>query len=104
MHSRRTCAASVTLGGLLDTRSGHLHPLKYTFGLARAAEREGVKIFENTEVLRYDAAGGGAAGGSITVHTANGTLHCAHLILCGNAYLGRVHRRWRGAFWAWARI
>ena len=78
------------LGGLLDTRSGHLHPLKYTFGLARAAEREGVKIFENTEVLRYDAAGGGAAGGSITVHTANGTLHCAHLILCGNAYLGRV--------------
>ncbi len=30
------------LGGLLDSRSGHLHPLKYTQGLARAAEQEGV--------------------------------------------------------------
>ncbi len=80
------------LGGLLDTRSGHLHPLKYTLGLARAAEREGVKIFENTEVLRYESrpSANGAPGGAVTVHTANGTLHCAHLILCGNAYLGRV--------------
>ena len=26
------------LGGLIDSRSGHLHPLKYTEGLARAAE------------------------------------------------------------------
>jgi len=26
------------LAGLIDSRSGHLHPLKYTHGLARAAE------------------------------------------------------------------
>jgi gamma-glutamylputrescine oxidase len=72
------------LGGLIDTRSGHLHPLKYTEGLARAAELEGVRIFEQSEVLRYES------GGGVTVHTAQGMVRCAQLILCGNAYLGGV--------------
>lgn len=72
------------LGGLLDTRSGHLHPLKYTAGLARAAESAGVRIFENTRVDGY------AAGSEVTVRTAHGTLRCAYLVLCGNAYLGSV--------------
>jgi gamma-glutamylputrescine oxidase len=82
------------LGGLLDPRSGHLHPLKYTQGLARAAELEGVRIFENSEALRYDARGGGGAGtgrpggdARVTVHGARGTVRCDHLILCGNAYV-----------------
>jgi gamma-glutamylputrescine oxidase len=84
------------LGGLLDSRSGHLHPLKYTQGLARAAEREGVRIFENTQVLRYDGGNnrGGAGGtGGVTVHSARGVVHCDHLILCGNAYLDGVAPR-----------
>ena len=34
------------IGGLRDDRSGHLHPLNYTLGLAAAAEAAGVKIFE----------------------------------------------------------
>ncbi len=79
------------LGGLLDPRSGHLHPLKYTQGLARAAELEGVRIFENSEALRYDAGvrGGGApvGHGGVTVHCSRGTVRCDHLILCGNAYI-----------------
>ena len=79
------------LGGLLDSRSGHLHPLKYTQGLARAAELEGVRIFENTRVLRYDRGSnrGGGAGG-VAVHSSRGVVHCEHLILCGNAYLDGV--------------
>ncbi len=76
------------LGGLIDSRSGHLHPLKYTQGLAHAAELAGVDIFEGTQALRYESRRGDAGG--ITVHTAHGAVHCAHLILCGNAYLGRV--------------
>jgi gamma-glutamylputrescine oxidase len=82
------------LAGLIDSRSGHLNPLKYTLGLARAAEQEGVKIFEDTQVLRYTGAGAAAratgGSGSITVYTEHGQVHCAHLILCGNAYLGQV--------------
>ncbi len=72
------------LGGLLDPRSGHLHPLKFTQGVARAAELEGAKIFENSQVLRYES------GPEILVHTGQGTVRCAHLILCGNAYIGAV--------------
>jgi gamma-glutamylputrescine oxidase len=72
------------LGGLLDPRSGHLHPLKFTQGVARAAETAGVKIFENSEVLRYED------GAEVIVHTAQGSVRCAHLVLCGNAYIGAV--------------
>ncbi|MEP6547096.1 MAG: FAD-binding oxidoreductase [Gammaproteobacteria bacterium] len=72
------------LGGLIDSRSGHLHPLKFTQGVARAAEAAGVEIFENSEVLRYDD------GPEVIVHTAQGKVRCAHLVLCGNAYTGAV--------------
>jgi gamma-glutamylputrescine oxidase len=72
------------LAGMIDTRSGHLHPLKYTQGLARAAEAAGAVIHENSEVLRYED------GAEIRVHTEHGTLRCAHLVLCGNAYIGAV--------------
>jgi gamma-glutamylputrescine oxidase len=70
------------LGGIIDSRSGHLHPLKYTRGLARAAEAAGVRIFENTQALAYQD------GDEVVVRTAHGTLRCRHLVLCGNAYLG----------------
>jgi gamma-glutamylputrescine oxidase len=72
------------LGGLLDPRSGHLHPLKFTQGVARAAEAAGVQIFENSEVLRYQD------GAEVIVHTAQGSVRCAQLVLCANAYIGGV--------------
>jgi gamma-glutamylputrescine oxidase len=75
------------LGGLLDARSGHLHPLKFTRGLARAAEAAGAVIFERTEALRYEE------GAGIVVHTENGRVRCRHLVLCGNAYLGSLAPR-----------
>lgn len=71
-------------GGLIDSRSGHLHPLKFTQGVARAAAAAGVEIFENSQVLRYQD------GPEVIVHTAQGSVRCAHLVLCGNAYLGAV--------------
>jgi gamma-glutamylputrescine oxidase len=71
------------LGGLLDTRSGHLHPLKFTRGVARAAESAGAVIFERTRALRYQEEGAGAI-----VHTPEGRVRCRHLVLCANAYVG----------------
>jgi gamma-glutamylputrescine oxidase len=73
------------LGGLLDTRSGHLHPLKFTLGIARAAESAGATIFERTEALRYEQ-----TRDRVHLHAANGTVRCRHLILCANAYLGAL--------------
>jgi gamma-glutamylputrescine oxidase len=72
------------LGGLIDPRSGHLHPLKFTRGLARAAEAAGAQIFEGSQVLHY------RDGPEVTVQTAHGSVRGAHLILCGNAYIGAV--------------
>lgn len=72
------------VGGLIDPRSGHLHPLKFTRGVARAAEQAGVRIFENTCVRDY------TGGGEIVVRTESGRVRCSHLVLCGNAYLGKV--------------
>jgi gamma-glutamylputrescine oxidase len=75
------------LGGLLDPRSGHLQPLKYTQGVARAAETAGAVLYEESEVLRYDD------GREVRLHTAHGSVRCAHLVLCGNAYIGAVAPR-----------
>ena len=81
---RSHVGSDLYLGGLIDPRSGHLNPLKYTHGLARAAAAAGVSIYEDSRVLNYQD------GAAITLHTAQGTLRCAHLVLCGNAYLGAV--------------
>jgi gamma-glutamylputrescine oxidase len=72
------------IAGLLDTRSGHLHPLKYTLGLGAAAESAGARIFENSQVLRY------SGGSQPRVECAAGVVRCKHLIFCGGAYLGAV--------------
>ncbi len=66
-----------------DPRSGHLHPLKYCLGLARAAHGMGVRIFEGSAVTRIDS-----AGASVTLHTAGGArLRARQLLLAGNVYL-----------------
>jgi gamma-glutamylputrescine oxidase len=80
---RELLATDRYLGALHDTNSGHLHPLNYTQGLARAAEQLGVRIFEGTR-----AAGFSPAGASVRVPTASGEVRARFLVLCGNVYLG----------------
>jgi gamma-glutamylputrescine oxidase len=72
------------LGGLIDPRSGHLHPLKYVRGLARAAEAAGARIFEGTEALHYEP------GDEVALRTPRGTIRCRQLVLCANAYVGAL--------------
>ena len=64
------------IGALYDSRSGHMHPLNYTLGLAAAAERAGVQIFEGTRAL------------DTSVRTANGHVRSKFVVLTGNVYLG----------------
>jgi gamma-glutamylputrescine oxidase len=77
-------ASARYLGGLLDTRSGHLHPLKYVRGLARAAESAGARIFEGTQALAYES------GDEVVLRTARGRVRCRHLVLAANAYVGTL--------------
>ena len=67
-----------------DPRSGHLHPLKYVLGLARATTAAGVRIFEHTEVtaLRQD--------GGVTLTTSGGEVRAGQALLAGNVYLQGV--------------
>lgn len=71
---------------LYDSNSGHLQPYKFTLGLAAAAARAGVKIFENSWVTKLDIAANATADSF--AHTASGTVRARHLLIAGNALLG----------------
>ncbi len=79
------------IGGLRDDRSGHLHPLNYTLGLAAAAEAAGVRVFEQSQVVGFDS------GASVRVRTAAGaSVRARHVALCCNAFIdARLSRHLR---------
>lgn len=72
------------LGGLVDPRSGHLHPLKYALGLGAAALSLGVRIFERSPVLSL------VEGERPELRTARGRVRCRAAILAGNALVKGV--------------
>ncbi|MDP6969141.1 MAG: FAD-binding oxidoreductase [Gammaproteobacteria bacterium] len=78
------------LGGLYDSNSGHLHPLNYTLGLAQAALNAGVKIFEQSPVIKVDT-----STGQHLCHTPKGRIKANYLVYAGNAYLGDLEPRLR---------
>ncbi len=80
---RAILATERYLGALYDSNSAHLHPLNYTLGLARAAEQNGVRIFEGTR-----ASGFSSRGSQVRVQTPAGEVRARFLVLCGNVYLG----------------
>ena len=79
---RSIVASERYVGALYDANAGHIHPLNYTLGLAAAAERAGVRIFEDTRALDF------SGRSPVRVRTAGGEVRCKQLVLCGNVYLG----------------
>ena len=67
------------IGALYDPRSGHVHPLNYTLGLARAAVAAGVRIFEQSPVLSLER------GARPRLRTADGEVEADFCVLAGNA-------------------
>ena len=70
--------------GLHDPRSGHLHPLKYSLGLARAARELGVRLHEQSAVVALEH---GRPGVATTLRTAAGSVRAQQVLLAGNVYL-----------------
>jgi gamma-glutamylputrescine oxidase len=70
--------------GVHDPLGGHLHPLKYSLGLARAAASLGVRIFEGSAVLAMEP------GNTVKLRTARGAVRASHVLLAGNVYLHGV--------------
>ncbi|WP_430463725.1 NAD(P)/FAD-dependent oxidoreductase [Tabrizicola sp.] len=69
-------------GGEIDRGAGHVHPLNYAIGLARAAQKAGAVIHEMSEVTEI------TEGAKPHVHTARGRVTCDQVILAANGYLG----------------
>lgn len=72
-------------GGLVDWGAGHLHPLNFALGLARAAEAKGARIHELSHVHHIKQ------GAQVTVQTGKGRVVADHLVLAGNGYLGGLN-------------
>ena len=81
------CPSPKYVGGSLDMGAGHLHPLAYALGLARAASAAGVRIFERTHV--HDI----VRGERVSVRTDQGRVEADHLILACNGYMGGLDRK-----------
>ncbi|PKO62294.1 MAG: FAD-dependent oxidoreductase [Betaproteobacteria bacterium HGW-Betaproteobacteria-18] len=64
-----------------ERKSGHLHPLKYGLGLARAAKSLGVQIYE------YSTVTGLQRGEQLTASTAQGSVTAQFGVLAGNCML-----------------
>jgi len=79
---------SVYFGGSLDRGAGHLHPLRLALGLADAARQAGVRIYENSKILRTD--GGSGSGRQPTAATEQATVRCDRLVYACNGYLGSL--------------
>ena len=81
------CPSPAFCGGLLDEVAGHLHPLAYALGLARAADAAGVRIYEGSYV--HDL----TKGSPNILRTDAGQVHAEHVILAGNGYLQGLDRK-----------
>lgn len=88
---RSLIASERYIAGLHDSRSGHLHPLNYTLGLAAAAESAGARIFEGTPVTGVET------GDPLRIRTAQGCVTARFAVLARGGYVEglRVRSDWR---------
>lgn len=79
------CPSPAYRGGVIDHKSGHLHPLRFALGLADAAESAGVTIYEGSTVT------GITNGTQAMLRTDQGSVTADHVILACNGYLGGLN-------------
>ncbi len=84
---RQLIGSDAYYGGSLDMASGHLNPLDFALGLAKAAEKAGVSIFERSRVSGVDE-------GDPAVITCNhAAINARYVVLGCNGYLGDLQPR-----------
>jgi gamma-glutamylputrescine oxidase len=72
-------------GGWLDSGGGHLHPLLYARGLAKAAETASARIFERSAVLRLEDRPNG-----VELVTPAGGVLADRVVLATDAFSGTL--------------
>ncbi len=68
-------------GGMLNASGGHLNPLAYVRGLAKAAETAGVRLYEGTAVTAIER-----SGETWRLTTAKGAIRADRVLLASNGY------------------
>ena len=76
-------------GAIVDRASKHLHPLNFLLGLAAAAVKAGVVIYENSRVTSY-------AGTPVVVKTIGGQITANEMILACNGYIEKLEPKING--------
>ncbi len=71
-------------GALRESEAGHLHPMNYCLGLARAAIASGAVIYERSRVTDVDT------GHAPSARTEQGIVRAKFMVIAGNAYLDRT--------------
>lgn len=79
---RALIGSKVYKGGEIDRGAGHVHPLNFAIGLARAALAAGAVIHEVSPVTRIQQ------GPQVRVETDQGVVIADQLVLACNGYLG----------------
>ena len=95
-ETRGTIDSPTFVGSAWDRTGGVLDPGKLVFGLASAAERLGVRIFEETRVSALRREGNG-----IQLDTPDGTLRADRVILATNAFRSPLRRMRRAVAPVW---
>ena len=72
-------------GGIYDAKGGHFHPLNYALGLAKAAQKAGVRVYENsaaqTPVDR---------GTHVEIRAGAEALTAKHVIIAADTWTGNI--------------
>lgn len=69
-------------GGAHDAGTGHINPIKYVVGLARATAKAGARIHENTRARAISS-----AGAKVTVKTDAGDIVAGQALIACNAFI-----------------
>ncbi|UTG75224.1 FAD-binding oxidoreductase [Neisseria subflava] len=80
---KQQLASDMYQGAQFDPLSGHLHPLNYTLGIAKAAADAEAQLFEQSPMTRIEPCDNGWL-----VHTPNGSVKCKNLVYAVNTYAG----------------
>lgn len=67
------------MAGLLDPSAAHIHPLRYTLGLARAAQSFGATLYEDSAAISVEH-----KETDVRVTTERGSINATHVVLCAN--------------------
>ena len=82
---REEINSKMYIAGMLNSGSYHLNPLKLTIGLAKVAQENKVKIFENTPIEKIKE-----EGDRVKVISKKGTIRANKLVVACNGYLDSI--------------